>query len=105
MDNSELMQVLDTTYDLLEEVRRFILLELLFLNDVVEEFASTDVFHNKKELLGRLYYFEKLYNVRMPNELENIDLPCDSEHVCILNDLPFLENLDCDLEGVLIILE
>ena len=44
--DAELMEVLDTTDDLLEEFARLSFFQLLLLNNVVEELASTDELHD-----------------------------------------------------------
>ena len=44
--DAELMEVLDTTDDLLEEFARLSFFQLLLLNNVVEELTSTDELHD-----------------------------------------------------------
>ena len=46
MDNAQLVQVFDATDNLLEKFAGFRLFQLLFLHDVVEEFATTDKLHD-----------------------------------------------------------
>lgn len=48
MHDAQLVQVFDTTDDLLEEFARFSFFELLLFHDVVEELAATGVFHNEE---------------------------------------------------------
>ena len=44
--DAELMEVLDTTDDLLKEFARLSFFQLLLLNNVVEELTSTDELHD-----------------------------------------------------------
>ncbi len=49
------VDVLDARQDLLHEVDRFILVEPLLLDDVVEEFAAGSVLHNEVDVGFGLY--------------------------------------------------
>ena len=69
MHNSELVQVFDSTDDLLEEFAGFGFFKFLLLDDVVEKFAATDELHDEKELFRRLNNFKQLNDVRMSDEL------------------------------------
>ena len=44
-----------------------------------------------------MYYFIELNNVRMPNDLENINLSGDSFYVSLLYNLVFIQHLYCHL--------
>jgi len=46
MTNFDLMEVLDTCQDLMEEAARFSVLQPAFLDDIVEELATTSVLHD-----------------------------------------------------------
>jgi len=81
--DAELVQILDSTNDLLEELAGFCLLKLLLLDDVVEELATADELHDQEELLGRLDDFEKLDDVGVADQLEDVDLARHSLHICI----------------------
>ena len=69
VDDAQLVQVLNTTDDLLEELACFRLFQLLLLDDVVEKFASTDKLHDQEELLRCLNNFEELNDVWVPDQL------------------------------------
>ena len=97
VDYAKLVEVLDATDDLLEELAGLHLLQLLLLDDVVEKFATTDELHDEEQLLGRLDDFEKLDDVGVSDHLENVDLSGDSQHVSLSRDLALLENFDCHL--------
>ena len=97
MDDAELMEVLHAADDLLEELAGFSLLQLLFLYDIVEKLAATDKLHDKEELLRRLNDFEQLDDVRVPDQLQNIDLTSDSLYVSIARDFALFKNFDGDL--------
>jgi len=45
----------------------------------------------------RIDYFIELYNVRMPNDLKNMNLSGDSFYVRLLHNLVFIEHLYCHL--------
>lgn len=90
MNDSKLMQVLNSTNDLLEEPTSFRFLQLLLLHNVIKQLTSADVLHYQEELLWCFNNFEKLDNVWVTNHLQNINFPCNSQDISILNNLPFL---------------
>lgn len=48
VNDAQLVQVLDRALDLLEELARLLLGQLLLLDDVVEELASRDILHDQE---------------------------------------------------------
>lgn len=48
VNDAQLVQVLDRALDLLEELARFLLGQLLLLDDVVEELAPRDILHDQE---------------------------------------------------------
>ena len=52
VDNIQAVNVLNASYDLLEELACFDLLHSAVLHDIVEQFAPTRIFHNQVELFG-----------------------------------------------------
>ena len=62
------MEVLNSTYDLLEEFASFFLFELLLLHYVIKELSSTYIFHDEEELFWSFNDFEKLNDIGMTNE-------------------------------------
>jgi hypothetical protein len=54
MNNIQFMQVLNSSYNLVEKFASFWFFDSLVGNDVVKEFSSTGIFHYQIELLGRL---------------------------------------------------
>lgn len=84
------MEIFNTRYNLLEVFTSFLLLESCVLDDIVKELASTGIFHDKIELFGGFDNLIKLDNVRVPDHLENLNLPGDSLDIVLLCDLGFL---------------
>lgn len=74
MNNSELMKILDARDYLLEKLACFSLLQSSVLYDIIEQLSPTCVFHDKIELLRSLDNLVKLYDIRMPYHLEDLDL-------------------------------
>jgi len=48
VNDAQLVQVLDRALDLLEELARLLLGQLLLLDDVVEEFAPRNILHDQE---------------------------------------------------------
>jgi hypothetical protein len=72
----------------------FLFFNPLLFDDVVEEFSPLYELHDEEEILGGLYDLIELYNVGMPDEFEDVDFPGDSFHICDVDYLGFIENLD-----------
>ena len=85
MYNSQFMEIFNTRYNLLEVFACFLLLEPSVLNNVVKELTSTCILHDQIQLFGRFDYLIELYNVRVPDHFENLDLSGDSLHICFLS--------------------
>ena len=73
MDNIKLMNVFDSSNNLLEEFACLIFLEPSISNYIVEELTSTCILHNEVQLFWGLDNFIKLYDVWVANKLENVD--------------------------------
>ena len=82
---------------MLEELARLGLLQLLFLDDIVEQLAATHKLHDKEQLLRRLDNLEELDDVRMPDQLQDVDLSCDSLDVGLAGDLALFKYFYCYL--------
>ena len=63
------MEVLHSSYNLMEKLESLRLLNALILDDIIKEFAAIGILHNQVELLGRLYDLIKLDDVWMSNHL------------------------------------
>jgi hypothetical protein len=68
MDNPDLMNVLDPIDKLVEHSGSLFFLYSLFAVDVVEQFTLLHVLHNQEQLLGSLYNFVKLHDIRVPDQ-------------------------------------
>jgi hypothetical protein len=62
-------------------------------NNVVKQLATAGVLHDQVQLSRRLNDFVQLDDVRMPDELEYVDLSCNPLHVCNLHDALLLKHL------------
>ena len=72
---------------MLEELARLGLLQLLFLDDIVEQLAATHKLHDKEQLLRRLDNLEELDDVGMPYKLQDVNLSCDALDIGLAGDL------------------
>ena len=94
MHNAQLLQILNTRYDLLEELACLCLFQTLLFDDVIEQFALGYVFCDEVELLRRLNNLIKLNDIWMSGQLEDLDLSRDALDIDVLDDFVFLENLN-----------
>jgi len=86
----EPVYVLDAVEDLLEELAGFLLLEPLSLHDLVEEFTPTSLLDEEEEFVVILNDLLELDDVRVTQELQDVDLTGHTFHVCYLADLALL---------------
>ena len=54
-----------------------------------------DVLHDEKELLGRFDDLIQLDDVRVPNQLQNVNLSADALNICHIKNLVLFQDLDC----------
>lgn len=97
------MYVLDASNQLLEQPTCFHLSEstiatlvLLPLDYVVEQFATVDVLHHQEQVLSRFDDFVQLHDVRVPNQLQNVNFSADSFDVSDIYNAAFLQYFDGD---------
>lgn len=64
----------------------------LVLDDVVEEFALFHELHDEEELFRRFDDLVKLDDVRVPDQLQNMNFTRHTFHVCDLSNLAFFED-------------
>ena len=93
MDDVEFVDVLDAGDDLLEEATGFFFLDASVSDNVVVELTSTRIFRDQIELLRRLYDLVKLHDVRVPDDLQDVDLSGHSLHVRHVRDPVLLQDL------------
>lgn len=74
MDDIKLMNVLDSSYDLLEDGARFRLWNFFALDNVVEQLSALHVLHYQEQLFGGFDDFVELDYVRVADQLEDVDL-------------------------------
>ena len=110
MHNVELVNVLDARHELLQEARSLLLLHAAVRDNVVEQLAARRVLHDEAELLvglddlrrgealeGRATYLVELHELRVTNDLENVDFAGDALHVGDICDFVLFEDFDGDL--------
>jgi hypothetical protein len=88
--------VFNASNNLLEESTGLLLLDPLYLHNVVEKLASTCIFHNKIEFFLRLNDFIKLYNLRVSNDLENVNFSGNSLNIRHIANFAFFKNFNSD---------
>lgn len=96
MNDSKLVNVLDSAYDLLENLASFSLSHSLFADNVVKKFSTFHVLHYKKEVFGGFNDFVQLDDVWVANEFQNVNLAGHSLDICHIDDSILFEDLDCD---------
>ena len=94
MHNSKLVEILNATDDLLEELASLGLLQFLLLDDVVEKLTSADKLHDQEELFRGLDDFKELDDIGVPDKLQNIDFSGDALDISIAGDLTLLQYFD-----------
>lgn len=94
MHNSQFMQVLHPSNNLLEILTSLIFPQPLHPHNLIKKLALGHILHNQKQLLGRFDNFIQLYNVGMPDLLQDIDLTRDSLYIGYIGDLAFFKDLD-----------
>ena len=78
-------------------------LDSLVLHDVVKQFAATCILHDQVELLRCLNDLVELDDVRVPDHLQDVDLPRDSLHVVHVLYLVLLKYFDGNLLEVIVV--
>ena len=97
MANLDLVQVLNTCQNLVEETTGFTVLEPSLLDDVVKEFATARILHDEEELLRRFNYFVELHDIWVSHDFQNVDFSHDARDIRLVLNLVLLEDLDGDL--------
>ena len=81
----------------MEEFHSLWLFDSLILNYVLEKLATASVFHYQVKLLWSFYNFIKLDNVRMPNQLKDVDFSGYSLNVGNVLNFVFFKYFNSDL--------
>lgn len=74
MDDSDAMDVLDSSDEFVEHPAGGVLVDPLVFNYVVEELTVLHVLHHQKKLFGGFDYLIELDDVRVPDQLQDVDL-------------------------------
>jgi len=89
-----IVAVFDTRDDLVKEVARFIGGEAALGDNVIEELSIRHIFHDHKDIGGRVYDLVQSNYVWMPALLEDVDLTLDFLGHIKLQDAISVENLN-----------
>ena len=87
MHDIQATDILNTSDDLLEESACLLLFDPLHLDDVVEKLTALSIFHNEVQLFLGLNDLIKLDNLRVSDNLQNVDLSGHALHIGNVNDL------------------
>lgn len=90
MCDSNLMNVLYAIEQLMEQLPGLILFDSLIFDNVIEKLSIFHVLHDQEKLLCGFDDLIQLDKIGMPDELEDMNLACDSLDICDLLDFAFL---------------
>ena len=82
--NTQLVNVFDARYELLEVLACLMLVQSLILHDHVEELATLYKLHDEIEILLGLDDLINLFNVRMVQLLQDLNLSTNSLDILLL---------------------
>lgn len=84
------MQVFDGLYDLHIELCSLLLVEFALLDDLLEEFTSTHVFHDEIDLRLRFKDLKQLYDIGVADFAEDVYFSLDACEISIIFNARFL---------------
>jgi hypothetical protein len=73
-------------YDLMEKAASLSLSNASACDNVIEEFTATAILHDEIQLLRRLNDFVKLDDMWMLNQLQDMNLSCDTLYIGYIHD-------------------
>jgi hypothetical protein len=94
MNDPKLVKVFHSSNDLVKELLRFGLFHSLVLNNVVKKLTPACIFHDQVKLFRGLYDLIELYNVRMSNQLQDVNLSRHPLNIAHILNFLLLEDLD-----------
>lgn len=94
MNNIKPVKISNSTDNLFKIFACLFLVNFCILDDVVEELAILDILHNQKQMPTSLDNFVELYDRRMPDKFQNMNLTWDSLHVGDIDDFLFNKNFN-----------
>jgi len=92
MHDTQLSKVSQSRDQLLEKLASFLLSQFVLRGNEAKEFTIAAILHDQKQLVWRLNSFVQLYNVRMPNYFQNMDLPTDSLNIIHIRNFALVED-------------
>ena len=94
MHDIELVEVFDSSNNLMEEFEGCGLLHSLVLDNEVKKLATISILHDQVELLRGFYDFIKLNDVWVPDHFQDVDFSCNSFDIINVLDFIFFKNFD-----------
>ena len=96
MDDIELVEILDTSDDLMEELASLRLLHSLVGHDIVKQLSTLSVLHDKVQLFRSLDDLVKLDNIWMSDHFQDVNLTSNSLNVMHILYLILFKNFYCN---------
>lgn len=78
----------------MEKATGLLILEALFLDDVIEEFPSRHILHDQEELPRRLNDLVQLDDIGVAHDLKDLNFAHDSRYIALVFNLFFFKNFD-----------
>lgn len=95
MNNTQLMQVLNSSNNLLKILTSLSFPQSLHPNNLIKKFALRYILHNQKQLFGCFDNLVELDDVGVSDLLQNVYLAGHSLHVRDIRDLALFEDFYC----------
>lgn len=75
MNNSQFMNVFNSTDNLLEYLTGLIFIHPLLIYNIIKKLSSLHVLHHQKQMLRRFNNLIELNDIGMPYQFEDMDFP------------------------------
>lgn len=85
MDDSEFVDIFDSTDDLFEDFACFFFSHSFFADDVIKEFSIFHVLHDKEEMFWCLNDLVEVDDVGVSDEFEDMYFSGDSFYICYID--------------------
>lgn len=88
------MKILNPVNKFIEHTTSFIFIDSLIFDYIIKQLSIFHKLHHKKQLFGSLYDLIKLYETRVTNKFENMDLSGYSFDVCNITEFFLLKKFN-----------
>ena len=99
MCNSKFTKIFNSINELLEEPTSFLLRQVVFRSDVVEDFSVAAVLHDEEQSLRCFDDFIQLNDGRVSHNLKDVNFSFNSFDVVDVLDFSLVQNFDGDLHS------